>query len=63
MQIQDLIKQLTDMQLLYGNNIILTITDGESEYAIRGITGNQCAKFFKPSDKVAEVIINLKRSE
>ena len=61
MQIQDLIKQLEDMQLLYGDKIILTITDGESEYSIKGITGNQCAKYFKPSDKVAEVTINLRK--
>ena len=62
MELQDLIKQLEDMRLLYGDKIILTITDGESEYSIKGITGNQCAKFFKPSDKVAEVIINLKKN-
>ena len=61
MKLQDLIKQLEDMRLLYGDKIILTITDGESEYSIKGIAGNQCAKFFKPSDKVAEVVVNLKK--
>lgn len=63
MQIKDLIKQLENMRLLYGDKIILTITDGESEYSIKDIKGNQCAKFFKPADKVAEVIINLKTLE
>lgn len=61
MNIDDLIKQLNDLKLLYGNKIILTITDGESDYAIKDITGIQCAKYFVPSDRVAEVIINIKR--
>lgn len=63
MNIDDLIKQLNDMKLLYGNKIILTITDGESNYTIKDITGIPCAKYFVPSDKVAEVIINIKRRE
>ena len=61
MNIQDLIKQLEDMSLLYGDRIILTITDGESEYYIKNINGKQCAKYFKPEDHVAEVIINISR--
>lgn len=62
MNIDDLIKQLNDLKLLYGNKIILTITDGESDYAIKDITGIQCAKYFQPIDGVAEVIINIKRN-
>ncbi len=61
MNIQDLIKQLNDMKLLYGNKIVLTITDGKSNYTIKGITGIPCAKYFQPIDGVAEVIINIKR--
>ena len=61
MNIDDLIKQLNDMKLLYGNKIILTITDVESDYTIKDITSMSCAKYFVPSDKVAEVIINIKR--
>jgi hypothetical protein len=62
MNIQNLIKQLSDMKLLYGDKIIfLTITDGESDYNIKNITGVPCAKYFVPSDGVAEVIINIKR--
>ena len=63
MNIQDLIKQLNDMILLYGNKIVLTITDGKSNYTIKDITGMSCAKYFVPSDRVAEVIINIKRRE
>lgn len=61
MNIDDLIKQLNDLKLLYGNKIILTITDGESDYAIKDITGIQCAKYFQPIDGVSEVIIKIKR--
>ena len=65
MNIDDLIKQLNDMKLLYvnGNKIILTITDGESDYTIKDIIGIPCAKYFVPSDRVAEVIINIKRKK
>ena len=49
------------MQLLYGDKVILTVTDGESEYRIKKIIGKQCAKNFKPSDHVAEVIITINR--
>jgi hypothetical protein len=61
MDIQRLIKQLEDMILIYGNRIILTITDGESEYCIKNINGKQCAKYFEQKDNVAEVIINICR--
>ena len=63
MNILELIKQLNDMKLLYGNKIILKITDGKSDYIIRDITGMSCAKYFVPSDRVAEVIINIKRED
>lgn len=59
--IRELVKQLNDMTLLYGDKIILTITDEKNEYFIKGITGKQCAKYFKPEDKVAEVIITIER--
>lgn len=59
--IQKLIKQLEDMILIYGDRIILTITDGESEYRIKDIKGKQCAKYFELEDNVAEVIINISR--
>lgn len=61
MNIQGLIKQLEDMILIYGNRIILTITDGENEYCIKNINGKQCAKYFEQKDNVAEVIINICR--
>ena len=61
MNIQDLIKQLQDMVLLYGNRTVLTITDGQNEYNIKEITGKQCAKCFEPSDNVAEVVIIIGR--
>ena len=61
MNIQKLIKQLEDMILIYGNRIILTITDGENEYRIKNINGKQCAKYFEPKDNVAEVTINIYR--
>ncbi len=61
MNIQELIKQLKDMILIYGDRIILTVTDGESEYRIKDINGKQCAKYFEPEDNVAEVIINISR--
>lgn len=35
MKIEELIKYLNDMMLLYGNKIILTVTDGETDYAIK----------------------------
>lgn len=63
MNILELVKQLNDMLLLYGNKIVLTITDGKSNYTIKDITGMSCAKYFLPSDGVAEVIINIKRKE
>lgn len=61
MTIKELIKQLEDMRLLYGDRIILTITDGELDYRVKDITGISCAKYFKPSDNVAEVIITISR--
>lgn len=61
MTIKELIKQLEDMQLLYGDKVILTVTDGELDYRIKDITGISCAKYFKPSDNVAEVIITINR--
>lgn len=61
MNIQELIKQLEDMILIYRNRIILTITDGENEYYIKNINGKQCAKYFEPKDNVAEVTINISR--
>ena len=61
MEIQDLIKQLQDMILLYGDRIILTITDGESEYRIKDITGKQCAQYFEPTDHVAETTVIICR--
>ena len=61
MNIQELIKQLEDMMLIYGDRIILTITDGENEYRIKNINGKQCAKYFEPKDNVAEVTINICR--
>jgi hypothetical protein len=63
MNIQDLIKQLQDMTMLYGNKIVLTITDGHNEYSIKEITGKQCAKYFEPSDNVAEVVITIGRKD
>lgn len=61
MSIQDLIKQLEDMVLMYGDRIIFTITDGESEYRIKDINGKQCAQYFEPSDRVSEVIMRIGR--
>jgi len=61
MNIQDLIKQLQDMALLYGDRIVLTITNGHNEYNIKEITGKQCAKYFEPTDNVAEVVITIGR--
>jgi hypothetical protein len=49
------------MILIYGDRIILTITDGESEYRIKNINGKQCAEYLEPEDSVAEVIINIFR--
>ena len=59
MDFKRLFKILTDMHLLYENKVILTITDGESEYKIKCINGKSCAKYFNPSDKVAEIAITL----
>ena len=59
MNIQELIKQLNGMKLLYGNKIILTITDGETEYRIKDITGKSCAQYFEPSDHVSEIIVRI----
>ena len=61
MSIKDLIKQLEDMRLLYGDKVILTVTDGELDYRVKDITGISCAKYFEPSDNVAEVIITIGR--
>lgn len=61
MKIEELIKYLNDMMLLYDNKVILTITDGEIEYAIKSVSGISCAKYFTPQDKVAEVIIKISR--
>ena len=61
MTLKELIKQLEDMQLLYGDKEILTVTDGELDYRIKNITGIGCAKYFEPSDNVAEVIITIGR--
>ena len=61
MEIKELIKQLEDMRLLYGDKVVLTVTDGELDYRIKCITGIGCAKYFKPEDKVAEVIITISR--
>lgn len=61
MNIQDLIKQLKDISSMYGDRIILTITDGETEYKIKDITGIPCAKHFDPSDHVSEAIVRIGR--
>jgi hypothetical protein len=61
MRIEELIKYLNDMMLLYGNKVILTVTDGETDYAIKSVSGISCAKYFTPQDKVAEVIIKIGR--
>ena len=59
MNIQELIKQLEDMILIYGDRVLITITDGQSEYRIESINGKQCAKYFEPKDNVAEVVISI----
>ena len=61
MSIQDLIKQLQDIVLIYGDRTILTITDGESEFIIKDIIGKQCAKYFEPTDHVAEATVRICR--
>jgi hypothetical protein len=61
MTLKELIKQLEDMRLLYGDKILLTITDGKLDYLVKDITGISCAKYFEPSDNVAEVIITIGR--
>ena len=60
MQIKDLIKELNDMILLYGDRVILTVTDNKTDYNIKSISGTSCAKYFQPSDKVAEITIVIK---
>ena len=59
MRLEELIKQLEDMRLLYGDKVILTVIDGKSEYNIKSISGIPCAKYFEPEDKIAEVIITI----
>lgn len=61
MSLKELIKRLEDMQLLYGDKVILTVTDGELENSIKSVSGIPCARYFKPEDKVAEVIITIGR--
>lgn len=61
MRLKELIKQLEDMQLLYGDKVVLTVTDGKLDYRVKGITGISCAQYFEPSDNVAEVIITIRR--
>lgn len=61
MAIKELIKRLEDMRLLYGDKVLLTITDGELEYNIKSVSGIPCAKYFEPEDKVAEVTITISR--
>ena len=61
MSLHNLIKQLQDIALIYGDKIVLTITDGESEYRIKDITGKSCAQYFKPSDHVSETIVRIKK--
>lgn len=62
MTIAELIKQLQDIMLIYGDKIILTITDDSgNEYKVKDITGQQCAKYFEPEDHVAEAIIRICR--
>ena len=39
MTLKELVKQLEDMRLLYGDKVILTVTDGKSDYHIKNITG------------------------
>lgn len=46
MRLKELIKQLVDMRL---------------ESAIKSVSGIPCARYFKPEDKVAEVIITISR--
>lgn len=61
MMFKNFVKIIKDMELLYGDKTILTITDGEKEYDINSINGVSCAKYFEPSDNVAEVIITIKQ--
>ena len=63
MDLEEFIKLLNDMMLLYGNKTLLTVTDSRNEYKIVSVTGNQCAKYFEPSDHVAEVIIKIKSED
>lgn len=61
MTVEELIKQLEDMRLLYGDKVILTVTEGESDNTIKSVSGIPCARYFKPEDRVAEVIITIGR--
>ncbi len=61
MTIRELIKRLQDIVLLYGDKIILTITDGKIEYKIKDITGKPCAQYFESSDHVSEAIVRIDR--
>lgn len=59
MNAQDLIKKLQDIMWTYGDNVILTITDGNSKYTIKDITGRLYAQGFHPSDNVSEAIVRI----
>lgn len=61
MKFKEFVKTLNDMEVLYGDKTILTITDGESEYSINQIIGQSCAQHFNRADKVAEVIIGIQK--
>lgn len=61
MKLKELIKRLEDMRLLYGDKVVITVTDGELDYRVKDITGISCAKYFEPSDNVAEIIITISR--
>ena len=61
MTFQELVKNLTDMELLYGEKVILNVIDEKNKYSIKEIVGNQCARYFEPSDGVSEVTIIIKR--
>ena len=62
MTFQELIKNLTDMELLYGEKVILNVIDEKNKYSIKEIVGNQCARYFEPSDGVSEVTIIIKQN-
>lgn len=61
MMFKNFVKIIKDMEMLYGDKTILTITDGKKEYSINGINGVPHAKYFEPSDNVAEVTIIIKQ--